>query len=204
MPVNVTDVDEFTTPVNYPDDGEDADSGSILECIQDLANRTSWLKKRLWGFGTITNQWISVPLTPVVGSSWAFFEEPYAYRQQQVAAVAVIPFPTVLNSMIIKEIEIRARGRGGHASLPENPPRVEFYRQAAFASAELIASVSDSSGSVGTYEAGDTLDMTIPDDGLNTVQGQAYYLKLRGEYGANAIASGWEVFSISARIQGND
>src|SRR5690606_32989167 len=127
----------------YPDDGDDADSASLEQAFQALGNRTAWLLKRLWGFGTATNQWIQIPLTPVVGSSWAMFEEPYAYRQQQMSAVAVIPVPSLLASMIIKQIRVRARGRGGHAALPENPPSVKLFRQQPNAAAELIATVSD-------------------------------------------------------------
>lgn len=45
--MNITDVDEFTSPVDIPNDTEDANQASILQFVQDLANRTRFLKNRL-------------------------------------------------------------------------------------------------------------------------------------------------------------
>jgi hypothetical protein len=207
MPNSITDnPDNFPANIPYAADGEDADSASLAQSFQALGDRTAYLLKRLWGFGTITNQWISVPLNPVIETGdWAWFQgSAFTYRQQETAAAAVLVFPSLLNSMIIKEIEVRGRGRGGHASLPATPPQFEFYRQQANSSYDLIATEADGSGSVSTYEAGSTLSMTLPGGGVNTVEGEAYYIRLVGEFGANAIADGWEVFSIWARVQGND
>lgn len=47
MPSNITDVDEFTDPVQGPTDGEAATGASVLLGLQDLANRTRYLKNQL-------------------------------------------------------------------------------------------------------------------------------------------------------------
>lgn len=46
MPSNITDVDEFTDPVTAPADGDNADEASFQDPIQDLSNRTRYLKNR--------------------------------------------------------------------------------------------------------------------------------------------------------------
>jgi len=47
MPQNITDVDEFTDPVQVPEDGEAATGASQLLGAQDLSNRTRNLKNRV-------------------------------------------------------------------------------------------------------------------------------------------------------------
>lgn len=47
MPANVTDASVFTDPVTVPADGDAATGGSILDSVQDLANRTRFLKNAL-------------------------------------------------------------------------------------------------------------------------------------------------------------
>lgn len=41
---NITDVDVFTDPVDFPGDGDAITSASVLSFAQDLANRTRYLK----------------------------------------------------------------------------------------------------------------------------------------------------------------
>ncbi len=47
MPVNISDVNVWTTPVTAPDDGDLADGATFQDPIQDLANRTYYNKLRL-------------------------------------------------------------------------------------------------------------------------------------------------------------
>lgn len=47
MPINITDVNEFTDPVQAPDDGDPANGATFQLGIQDLANRTRNLFNRL-------------------------------------------------------------------------------------------------------------------------------------------------------------
>jgi len=47
MPGNITDANVFTDPVNTPLDGESATGASVLDGLQDLANRTRWLKNQM-------------------------------------------------------------------------------------------------------------------------------------------------------------
>src|SRR5688500_11642128 len=47
MPVNITDADLFTDPVTAPDDGDDANGATFQDPIQDLANRTRYLKNKV-------------------------------------------------------------------------------------------------------------------------------------------------------------
>lgn len=53
MPANITDVDEFTDPIDYPIDTEDADQASLERFIQDLANRTRYLRNRTHGVASM-------------------------------------------------------------------------------------------------------------------------------------------------------
>lgn len=46
MPVDIEDVSVFTDPVTAPDDGDFANGATIQDPIQDLANRTKYLKDR--------------------------------------------------------------------------------------------------------------------------------------------------------------
>lgn len=47
MPVNITDQDEFTSPIQAPDDGDPANGATFQIAPQGLANRTNFLRNRL-------------------------------------------------------------------------------------------------------------------------------------------------------------
>jgi hypothetical protein len=57
MPQELTDVDAFTSPVRAPLDGDDADSPSITQGLQPLADRTFNLKNRLDALPATVNTW---------------------------------------------------------------------------------------------------------------------------------------------------
>jgi photosystem II stability/assembly factor-like uncharacterized protein len=47
MPVNITDVDQFTSPVTAPAGADARIASSVSDPIQKVSNRTRWLEKRL-------------------------------------------------------------------------------------------------------------------------------------------------------------
>lgn len=57
MPVNITDVDVFTDPVQAPADGDSANGVTFQLTPQHLANRTRNLKNRLDGLPAANNTW---------------------------------------------------------------------------------------------------------------------------------------------------
>jgi len=77
MPGNITDANVFTDPVNTPLDGESANGSSVLDALQDLANRTRFLKNQVDATNAtaasgavIRSQWAEYRMTgdPVAGS----------------------------------------------------------------------------------------------------------------------------------------
>lgn len=66
---NITDVDVFTDPVDFPGDGDAITSASVLSFAQDLANRTRYLKNLTKSaqytlFGSNLAHNATVPITP--------------------------------------------------------------------------------------------------------------------------------------------
>lgn len=47
MPTNIVDVDEFTSPVPVPNDGEACNASSLIQFVQKLCNRTLFLKNAI-------------------------------------------------------------------------------------------------------------------------------------------------------------
>ena len=65
MPVNITEVDAFTTPIIVPEAGDDRTASSVTAAFQALGNRTLHLKNRVdglpgidWAFsGSVSFNW---------------------------------------------------------------------------------------------------------------------------------------------------
>lgn len=214
MPTNITEnPDDYPVNLVAANDGEDADHASLLDMLQKVANRTAWLKKRLWGYGTVTTNWLTIPLIPVVplddgetgqfeGFSAMYRSPAVVLRQVALGGSCFVMLPPLLNSMLIKEVVIYAQGRGAHTDLPAMPPKVELRKQSATGAGTLLGSASDGSGSVAQYHS--QSELTIEVAGSESVlQSNAYYLRFFGEDGANALAEGWQVYSAAVRVQGN-
>lgn len=65
MSTNLTDVDEFTSPVVAPEDNELANAESLIDGLQPLANRTRNLKNRLDTIATASFEVDGSDLTPL-------------------------------------------------------------------------------------------------------------------------------------------
>lgn len=87
----------------------------------------------------------------------------------------------------IKSVQVYRTVGSGHAGLPANMPEVGLYSvDGTTRTRTIVGSATDPSPSVPSYEAAGWHTYTLSSP-LPIVQGDAYYIRYRGEAGANAL-----------------
>jgi len=213
MPGNIVDVDTFPESLSISQDGEDADEASLMLMLQGIANRTRWLKRRIWGFGNLTNQWLTIPLQPIRavdpiddalldGMGTKRSGNAIVLRQINLGGKATVYLPSILNGMLIKEIYAWGRGRGVHAALPDSLPRFVLRSHTYDGNTAVIGTGTGSSASVSNYHSSFEMSLSIAGS-LSVVESTSYHIEFIGENGANAAADGFEILTAAVRVQGN-
>jgi hypothetical protein len=162
--------------------------------FEGLLDRTAWLHDRMARLvpgagatlGAVTVVHVVAP-QPIFTDNWGVINGPFAVQQNSVASgnnvIVALPRPPAGK---ILEIQALVKGSAGHGALPAIKPKLDLYRQDFLmtGSGTLVATVTDSSASVGAYETGHALDLFA----LNhTLVGQDfYYMIVSGESGANS------------------
>jgi hypothetical protein len=123
--VPIAAVDNWEPLVKVPDDGEDANSWSLEYGVRALADRTLWLRNRLWGAGYNTlSRIVHAPLTPLFTQGFAW--DPtlmgwVASDQTSVPAQMDVPVPTLPEGAEIVAIVVTYQGVGTHATVTALP-----------------------------------------------------------------------------------
>lgn len=203
MTQNITELDQFDATVSYPSPGESVTAASQLLPLQPLANRTRYIKNRIDLFDPVALAGVpGISAGPLVfrvrlGAPYlADFTTDWSkgayvtYSQASVAtAVSIVFEPQFLPVGQITDFKIGlSHPVGGHGSLPATMPRFLLLKRAVAAtgSPTTIADVTDSSASVGAYEAYHEVAATGLTETLSV--GNVYILLINGEAGANSIA----------------
>jgi hypothetical protein len=124
----------------------------------------------------------------------------YWYALQTTACYLYLPLTMVQPAARIIGIEAQVKGASGHGDLPSSKPNLALVRQAPDGSATTnVASQTDTSGSVGAYEATHTI--TIAD--LTSVPvDYVWEILITSESGTNSVA-GFTVFSVAITWDSN-
>lgn len=201
MPRNITPQDEFTSPVQVADDGEDVDSASLELCAQSLANRTRWVERRTVGGSIELVQ--SVPLVPshidlhdddapawiassggLTGFSWRQIYTSSAY--EIVFPVNTPPLSTSYHPLI-SYCAVSLQGVG-HIRVPEVVPTWTLYSQPS----EEMETIEIASKSVGVATpANYNTRRLYPVSGLEHPLDfrSSYWIKVTGATGDDAAAN---------------
>jgi hypothetical protein len=193
---NVTDVDAFTDPIDFPADGDAATSASILSFLQDVANRTRYILNRAITKNTGT---VAIPIIAGTASTNAGFiqgddgenaDASGSISQNSIAGApeymfAVLGMPR-FGTLVRMRVGFAGRSSGGvRAGLPGTMPIFKLYRQVKSGGGGRteVISVTDPSGSVGVYEANH--DVVSSDVAIALAPGQLWFFRVYGETGAN-------------------
>lgn len=225
MPVNITDVDEFTDPLTEAANGDQVDSNVRLTHGQKIANRTRYLANRTPGaVGTVP--W-PLPISAAarhnpedIGGTgrWEFAPEIAGVRTPvwlQVAADTATPDPDLPQLYItlprrvgtqLTAARVRLHGdlggTGAHPDLPSTLPRLEVIALDVFTGvATLVASADDAPADVAAYETAHDLSITGLTQDLSGGGGDWVTVCLFGEGGTNALGSRLAAIEFVATLQ---
>jgi hypothetical protein len=174
--------------------------------FEALLDRTAWLHDRMAklvpGAGATLGAVTAVHVVPpqhIYQNGFGVINGPFAAQQSSTTpgSNVIVPLPRPPYGKIL-EIQALVKGASGHGALPATKPKCELYRQDYLmtGSGTLVATATDSSATVGAYEAGHVIDLFAVN---HTLVGQDfYYLILTGESGANSqtglLLSGFAVY----------
>lgn len=164
MSHNLTESATYTADVTVPDDGDARNAASVNTAFQALANRTKFLKAQTDALhATITR---SVPLAS--GLAVDNFS-PGAFKYLNTSAwdssidqgdLVQFPLDPPVGCTIVGA-SARLAGKGGHGALPAIKAKLRVRKFSATNVATTVATVTDSSGTTGAYEAQHTLTLTF-------------------------------------------
>lgn len=194
MPTNVTDVNEFTTNVAIPSDGEPANAASLLSTIaQPLANRTRNLLNRLQLVEGDTDAH-AVLVPPSSGKSdinsgapgWTYDASVGAWTCLRNGASLVFPLNSLLrDGMIITQVRARVNP-GGATATGTDTMDVSLlywaYDSDLAADAATVLGSDDAADSDGSIQ---TLSAAVADHEVD-LAGRDYFMRVRGASTATA------------------
>ncbi len=203
MASNITPLDEFTSPVVVPDDGDAVNGTETLLTAQALADRTQFVFNRVPQAQTVTD--FLVPLSSGMNTSitavspfdkpvWVYgmnTASPIGWLQNDISGTSqpqigfdvgqfIPPAGSTLDSVTF---HVEADGHGG--SLPANLPELTLSRHGTDGVRTEIDAQIDTSASIGAYEANHTIALTSLSHTI--LANTQYRVELRGESGANSV-----------------
>lgn len=200
MAHGLTESDTFDATVTVPDDGDTSNVNSVNTAFQALANRTNYLRNRLFGGGSPVN----VPLAFIENASSRFIFRQGKWSQGDVTDGGGLWLPLPFTGGSCTGVIVSVNGdwlsAGTHAGLPATMPAVELFKSDGTASAlpTSLGSQSDTSGSVGAYEATHDIELTISAESIT--DDVALWVKVTGEASTNALAGRLGVLGLKAKV----
>jgi hypothetical protein len=202
MTTPLTDVDEYTSPVPVPTNGEGADAALALRPgYQALANRMHYARQRVEGLALSYTRLCGLTPIYITGGNQFIFDwvngpgGDAAGWKQNNTGVSLIGFPLPLpkgdSVAELASVKIYFRPIGGgatHAGLPGQQPQLQIFRQPTDGTTlQQVGTTSTlAAGSVAAYEAPQSLTVS-PAGGHVISNGDSYYARFAGESGANAL-----------------
>lgn len=190
MTVPITPVNAFGASLVIPADGEPANSASILQYVQEIANRIEYVRQRVPGatqIGSPINLRVPLQGFAITPANWANANAPFYNVTVNTSTELWLPLPALAPGVQIRSYQVTINPIGGHAGMPATKPQVRLFRQPNNTLiGTTVSSTVDPSAILGTYETYHDIAGT----GLTEViaTGFQYYLVFRNEFGANALA----------------
>lgn len=197
--------DNFPASVRIPNDGEDRNATVFSRALQDLTDRTTYLQNMTPGAGASALK-LFIPLRTACGlggaSGWS-----EALASSQVPWYLTGDSSTLVNSagkLLLLPLQgiVPVRGRitgfgvrvvgANHANLPATMPQLSLnvLDQSSFVwpqSASVNGAVYDTSSTTLAYSTPHTIVSQLGSP-VSIVEACDYYVSLRNEIGANAVA----------------
>ena len=201
MPQNITDVNTWSTPLTCEADGDAINGTNRLTHVQKEANRTEFLRKRVFGAEDDDVIWISlnpIAMDPSGGVKFAFGVSGAGGALNQIASTgAHLCFieitPSAMKNCVIRELHLTLRGATGAPR--GNPPATTMPRMrllskdpGSAAAPTQVATVTDTTATGAAYETIHTISITGLSTTVTNDGGLRYYIELQGETGGNALA----------------
>jgi len=196
MPTNITDVDEFTAPVQAPANGDLVEGPTPELGMQDLANRTRWLKNRIVGANSGDALLIPFAALSNVSSRFSFsgVAGPLGWTQTDVTDAGAIYFdisPVLPLQGTLTTVVAQVAGGPGHTgTLPSIVPILSVFKQTgSLAGATTLGSQADTSADGTAYELYHSIPVTGLAEAFDHADGNRYYARLEGEAGTNKFVN---------------
>lgn len=198
----------YEASVIGPDDGDPRNAASVRDGLQDLANRTKFLKETGPSL-TGTNKYALASRQITRYLPFSFIAKPAEWLASagsgddsaatlvNTAVRLYIPLD-VPNGSTLDEVSVEVSGAGGHAGLPGTMPAIIVQQHSLGANAAVGTSQSDTSGGTGAYQTPHYITKTGLAHSVNRVTNR-YFVQLTSESGANALA-GLSVFGVLVKF----
>lgn len=210
MAHNLVDVDTWTASVAVPDDGDAANAASVESGMQDLADRTLYLRNRLPS--AAASYQIVVP---------AFYTQNILSRFSYDIAAAAVPYPvhTDVTSVggiycplyglpssgtitsIVAKVNGKMQAGAPHGGLIGTPPELKFIRWASSTAAVTQLAVTPdphANTNLALYEAPHDISSGVLAESLSTAR--VYSVFVEGEGGLNAANDNFGVYCFVVTI----
>lgn len=184
--MNITPSATLPSTIPVIDDGDTCSNAEHAATAQALANYCKYLESLTIGVQ-------QVPMTPMYngagGMLGQLFPGPTFILAQQATTDYALLQIVGAGGLKVTGFSFTGKGDGVHGALPANKASVQLVEVRPGISTLTLATLVDSSVSVGAYEAIHTESTT----GLSLVldRSKIYALQLKAENGANSLASGY-------------
>ena len=211
MPKDLVDMASFDADISVPINGDVRSAFTVEPAFQALANRTRYLLDRVTS--AATGNKIIIPLVAAKASRFDFGvaaesssnSDRGTWWQSDItdAGYLWIPIPHILGASITA-LTARVHGdfatNGPRPALPATMPKLTLWRSDGSA-ATSVASQTDSSADVPSYEAAHTIAITGINEAFSA--DNTLWIEFNGEFdaGANDLADALALFRITAAIQ---
>lgn len=193
------DANEFTALVEVPSSTDMPAPNVFTRIAQPLANRTSWLRNRVYGatLGNARRSLLGFPMSilgwePRVEGNVAIGQGQFSYVQTILAGYMYFAIPTPVAGRISL---IQAYGLGsGHVGTVESPVRFELITIGDGASSPTILHTLVDGAPYPVYDS----NHITASSGLSVVINNAltYAIRVVAEYGANSVPFGYRLFDL--------
>lgn len=198
MPSNIAESSTYETVVIGPDDGDAMSAASVRNGMQDLANRTRFLRDAAIG-------------RHHVDLARAFLDQPDITWTQSFDGILTVisqtadvenfalPFPDIAgDGLAIKRVDARIKGGGPHSQLPTTPPTVVVSQVDDDLAYTDIVTAVDAATTVAGYEAAH--DITSGPISVNLDPSTyRYVMRFTRETGTGAL-NGLTIYSVFVEI----
>lgn len=192
MPQNTTETPAaYVVPLTCPTNGDPVDGPGMKSFADQLAKRFTYFLERV--LGAEDDDEVDCDLPGAGTSAWVFggAGSAYALNQDSAASASIVfiklPLP---KKGVLTSVTAMLAGTAGHAGLPGTMPKIDLFRQdtGSTGAPTSLGSTTDTAANAAAYETPHAVAITGLSEAFEHDSGNAYYVRVTGEAGANALA----------------